>query len=238
MADSGPLALVERLLQALRDDAETGTVETRIADLGSVRLADALGRDSERTAFWLNVHNAYVQLLLLRDPRRYDRRFFARDQVPVANEWISLDDVVHGILRRSRWKYGLGYVRRPFVDPFERTHRVAERDWRVHAAINRGTVDCPPVAVYEPDRIDDQLDAAAAAYLRERVTYDPSHGVARVPWRLLAHVGDFGGPSGLRDALRSYGVVPADARPKLRPRRGDRRLDLGRWADGWADSDS
>jgi len=237
MADPNPLVLAERLLRALRDGAETGSVETRLADLDSAALADALGIDRERVAFWLNVHNASVQLLLLRDPRQYDRRFFARDQVPVANEWISLDDIVHGILRRSRWKYGLGYVPRPFVDPFERVHRVDRRDWRVHAALNRGTVDCPPVAVYEPDRIDEQLDAAAASYLRERVRYDPAHDRVRVPRRLLAHVGDLDGPPGLRETLRSHGVVPSDAEPSIRSLRSDRRLDLGRWANGWGDPD-
>lgn len=237
MAESSPIALVGDLLRTVRRDGETGTPETRLADLDSGRLASALDTDRARTAFWLNAHNAYVQLLLLRDPRRYDRRFFARDQVPVANEWLSLDDVVHGILRRSRWKYGLGYVPRPFVDPFERTHRVTERDWRVHAALNRASASCPPVAVYDPERLDAQLDAAATAYLRERVSHDPYRGVVRVPWRLLVHVGDVGGPSGLRSTLRSYDAIPADADPSLRPTRGDRGLALGRWADGWADPD-
>jgi len=237
MADPNPLVLAERLLRALRDGAETGAVETRLADRDSVALADALGSDRQRVAFWLNVHNAYVQLLLLRDPRQYDRRFFARDQVPVANEWISLDDIVHGILRGSRWRYGLGYVPRPFADPFERTHRVADPDWRVHAALNRGTVDCPPVAVYEPDRLDEQLEAAAESYLGERARYDHAHDRVRVPRRLLVHVGDLGGRSGLREALRSYGVVPTDAEPSIRPLRTDRRLDLGRWADGWGGPD-
>jgi len=237
MPGSGPTALAERLLEALQRDGETGALETRLADVPSERLADALDTDRARLAFWLNAHNAYVQLLLLRDPRRYDRRFFARDQVPLAGEWLSLDDVVHGVLRRSRWKFGFGYVPRPFVDPFERVHRVDRRDWRIHAALNRGTVDCPPVAVYEASRIDAQLDAAAASYLRERVRYDPAGERIRVPRRLLVHVGDLGGPSGLRATLRSYGVVPDDAEPSIRPRRSDRRLDLGRWADGWGDPD-
>jgi hypothetical protein len=237
MSSAGPIALAERLLRSLRADGDTGTLEARLVDLSSERLADALDTDRNRLAFWLNAHNAFVQLLLLRDPRRYDRRFFARDQVPLAGEWLSLDDVVHGILRRSRWQYGLGYVPRPFVDPFERVHRVDCRDWRVHAALNRGTVDCPPVAVYEPDRIDAQLDAAAASYLRERVRYDPAHDRVTVPRRLLVHVGDLGGPSGLRATLREHGVVPAAAAPSIRPRRRDRRLDLGRWADGWGDPD-
>jgi len=238
MAVSGPLGLVTALLDALRRDGATGTLETRLAALDSERLAATLETDRDRLAFWLNAHNAYVQLLLLRDPSQYDRRrFAARDQVPVANEWLSLDDVLHGILRRSRWKYGLGYVPRPFVDPFERTHRVETRDWRVLAALNRGTVACPPVAVYDPERIDEQLDAAADTYLRERVSYDPNHDLVRVPRRLLVHVGDLGGPSGLRAVLRARGVVPEDAAPTIRPVSVDRRLALGRWADGWGGPD-
>lgn len=237
MADSGPIALVCDLLGALQRDAETGTLETRLADLDSERLAAALDTDAARTAFWLNAHNAYVQLLLFRNPRRYDRRFFARDQVPVANEWLSLDDVVHGVLRGSRWKYGLGYVPRPFVGAFDRTHRVDDPDWRVLAALNRASADCPPVAVYEADRLDAQLDAAADAYLREHVAYDSYRGVVRVPRRLLVHIGDLGGSSGLLSTLRTRGLIPADADPAIRPERRDHTLALGRWADGWAESD-
>jgi len=232
-----PNRLAASLLDALRSGADTGSLEARLVDMDSQRLATALDSDDARTAFWLNVHNAYVQLLLLRDPRRYDRRFFARDQVPVANEWRSLDDIVHGILRRSRWKYGLGYLPNPFVDPFERVHRVENADWRVHAALNHGSASCPPVAVYDPEGLDEQLEAAAAAYLTERVTHDPTHGVVRVPRRLLVHIGDFGGPSGLRTLLRSYGAIPEGADPGIRPNRRDRSLALGRWADGWADPD-
>ena len=173
MAEFDPHRLVTALLDALRSDAETGSLETRLGDVDSQRLATALDSDDARTAFWLNVHNASVQLLLLRNPRQYDRRFFTHDQVPVAREWRSLDDIVHGILRRSRWKYGLGYVPHPFPDAFERTHRVETPDWRVHAALNHGSASCPPVAVYDPGIRPNRRDRSLAPGRRADGWADP-----------------------------------------------------------------
>jgi hypothetical protein len=232
MASADPLELSRRLLRAVRRGDATGQLETLLADVPSERLADALDGDDERRAFWLNVHNASVGRLLLDDPGAVrTRRFAGRTRIPVAGEWLSLDDVFHGLLRRSRWKYGLGYLRRPFVDAFERIHRVETRDWRVHFARTRGTVDSPRVVAYEPSRVDEQLDEVAREYLVERVSYDPGRERVRLPRQFLLFRGDFGGRAGVLSVLRSFDLVPEDASPRFRYASADRRLDPGQWFD-------
>jgi len=88
----------------------------------------------------------------------------------------------------------------------------------------------PPIAAYDRD-VAAELDTAARGYLEATVDYDPDAGVARVPRVLLWFVGDFGGPAGVRDALREYGVIPGDASPRLRALPWDWSPSLDDYAD-------
>jgi hypothetical protein len=97
----------------------------------------------------VNLYNAFVQDALIRHPEQYhDRRAFFRERRhTVASTDLSLDIIEHGILRHSKWKYGLGYVPNSFPSAFERQHRVPEIDPRVHFALNGGAESCPPITV-------------------------------------------------------------------------------------------
>lgn len=215
----------EAVASADREAAASAEREAAIEDLEATlagydpdALADALAADDRRRAFWLNVYNAAVQLGLARDADSYGgkRRFFGADRVTVAGHDLSLDDVEHGMLRRSRWKWGLGYVPHPFPGDFERALRVAERDYRVHFALNCGARSCPPIASYDPEGLDRGLDAAAGGYLESEVTFGPDRSVVRVPRQCLWYRGDFGGGSGIRAMLRRYGLLGEDESPRIR----------------------
>jgi hypothetical protein len=212
-----PIADSQALLRAVREGAATGALETAIAAYESDALARALDGDDARTAFWLNVYNAHAQLLVERQPDRFGWRLFRAREVPVADHWLSLDRIEHGILRRSQWQYGLGYVRKPdlLVSPFERAHRVDARDPRIHFALNCGAASCPPIAVYTDTDLDAELDLATESYLASEAGYDPVRDVATVPRLCRWYRGDFGGRSGIRDLLARYDVVPPGADPSL-----------------------
>ena len=117
---------------------------------------------------------------------------------------MSLDGIEHGILRRSRWRLGLGFVGNPLPSPFERQHRVGRLDPRIHFALNCAAASCPPIAAYRPSDVDAQLDLATRSYLGSTVKTGPDH--LTVPRILLWFAGDFGGPPGIRSFLRRHGV--------------------------------
>jgi hypothetical protein len=227
-----PLALAHGYLRAVRVGDSPTSYEAALRDLPRGALREALDGDDDCLAFWTNVYNAAAQSLLAASPEVFDARsrFFSAPLVAVAGERLSLDDVEHGLLRGSRPKWGLGYVRNPFPDAFERAFRAGERDWRVHFALNCGAAACPPVVAYDADRLDEQFDLAAESYLGQEATYDPDAGVARVPRLMGWFHGDFGGQSGIRDILREYGVVPAGTDPTVRFRPYDWTLAAGRFA--------
>ena len=229
--ERAPVERSQRLLRAARlgEDDTVAACWTALAEWNADELASQLSDDDARTAFWLNVYNAAVQDQLRSDPSRYESRlrFFVGNRVSVAGHDLSLNDIEHGILRRSRSVFFLGYGPRIFQDRFERTHRVDALDPRIHFALNCGAASCPAVRYYDPDRVDDQLDLAAETYLRETVEYDPASGVARLPRLFLWHHGDFADPVGL---CRRYGALPADADPTVRYRSWDWTRAAGKFA--------
>jgi hypothetical protein len=229
-------ALVEasrEFLRAVRTGADRGpdreAARERLAGLDQ-RDLDALGPDA-RLAFWLNVYNAATGDALLSDPAQFDdrRRFFSKPVVTVAGEDLSLDEIEHGVLRGSQWKYGLGYVPNPFPSAFVRRHRLAERDFRIHFALNCGAASCPAVAGYDAETVDADLDAATEGYLRSETIVED--GTAYVPRLLLWYRGDFCGGSGIRRILREYGVVDPDEVSRIRYREYDWSLALDAFRD-------
>ena len=79
---------------------------------------------------------------------------------------MSLDDIEHGILRRSKIKWSEGYFNKLFPSKFEKENRVNKVDYRIHFALNCGARSCPPIAFYDPEKLDKQLDVATMIYLK------------------------------------------------------------------------
>ena len=226
-AEFGLVDLSERFLREVRGGELHGPMRDRIAELASPQLASLDRR--ERLAFWINVYNAAAQATLQGRPARYEhrRRFFSEPLVTVSGTGLSLDEIEHGILRRSRWKYGLGYVPDPFPSSFERRHRLSERDYRIHFALNCGAASCPAIAAYTADSVDEQLDRATESYLNgETVVED---GTIYLPRLLLWFRGDFGGRSGIKRLLREYDLIDPGERPRIRYRKYDWSLALGKY---------
>lgn len=211
-----PLALAEEFLYTTRYGESTDQIREQLANLDDQRLRDALDTDDRKLTFWINLYNATTQDALDRDPGQYDRwRFFSKSLLTVAGEGLSLDDIEHGVLRRSYTKYTLGYLRSPFRDDFTERHALAERDPRVHFAVNCGAESCPPIAAYTAAEIDDQLDLATEGYLDTHVEYDPQAGRVAVPRLLLWYRGDFGRRGDIIEFLRTYDQLPPGASPRL-----------------------
>jgi hypothetical protein len=223
-------AISAELLVAIRtgDTSRANRLWTGLADLDQEQLSASLTDDATRTATWLNLYNAATQRLIETDPERFSSRlrFFRRPAAIVAGQALSLDAIEHGLLRRSRWKVGLGWLGNPFPGRFERRFRVDAVDARIHFALNCAAASCPPIAAYDAGRLDAQLDLATRAYLAATVRREPRRLL--VPRLFLWFMGDFGGPRGVRRFLERHGVETGRAR--LRFARYDWSLQPAAWA--------
>jgi len=222
------LQLSQDFVYAARTGSATDNLRGQIARLSAEDLRSALRTDNEKNAFWINLYNGFTQALLREDSSRYRKRnrFFSGRQLPVAGRQLSLDDIEHGILRRSRLKWSLGYFGKTFPGNFEKQMRVRRVDPRIHFALNCGARSCPPVAYYKADDLDRQLDLATANYLKNGVLYSPSDNVIDLPAIMGWFRADFDGKKGMRQLLRKHGIIHADAQPKIRFLSYDWTLEL------------
>lgn len=180
-------------------------------------LTQSLSSDAHKMVFWINVYNSFILILLRKNPELYDNRkaFFTVPRFTVAGTKMSFDDIEHGILRRSKIKYGLGYVNKPLVSEFEKMMRVNEVDWRLHMALNCGAVSCPPIEIYTLENLEAQLTERATSYLRATTVVDPSGSQVTVTKLMQMFRGDFGGPEGIKEILTSLDIIDESARPTL-----------------------
>ncbi|MCU0333726.1 MAG: DUF547 domain-containing protein [Chitinophagaceae bacterium] len=208
-----PTTVGQQLLLAVRT-ADSGQLAHYRQQLGAASpgwLEQGLPDQASRLAFWLNLYNAATQWLLAADANayRHRQRFFARRQILVAGTQLSLNDIEHGILRQSRIWWSMGYLKKCFPPAHEKRWRLPLLDYRLHFALNCGAASCPPIAFYEPEKIETQLALAERVFLRSAVQYNAADHAATVPKTLSWFRADFGGAAGIRRLLQRQQLIPA-----------------------------
>ncbi len=170
--------------------------------------SEDLGDRDHQLAFWINLYNVLildavihyqVRGSLLRRPG-----FFRQAAYNVGGQRFSADDIEHGVLRGNRPHPTLRL--RPFApDDMRRQLSLDPPDPRIHFALNCGARSCPPIAFYDGEQIDRQLDQAASAFLNSGgARYDPEHRVLWLSKLLDSYSIDFGGEQGVFALLERY----------------------------------
>jgi hypothetical protein len=222
------IKLSQDILYAVKTDEPPGSLMQQLYNAPVAELQAQLKTDAERKAFWLNIYNAYTQIGLWNDSAAYQHRnkFFSKKFIRIAGKKISLDGIEHGILRRSKWKYSLGYFNKLFKSKFEKRFRVDKLDYRIHFAMNCGAKSCPPIAFYKPGQIDKQLDLATKAYLRNETLFNGKDLTVYVPAILSWFRRDFGGRKGIIKLLHRLEIVPENVQAGIIWNKYDRTLSL------------
>lgn len=201
--DKQMIELSEKLLYAVKTEQPTDSIERRLAAYSTADLVRSLANDKARKTFWINMYNAYYQLLATKKGLKAPR-IFSDKSIKFADAAFSLDDIEHGILRRYRWKYSLGYLPQFFPGKIIKQLAVDTIDFRIHFALNCGAKSCPPIAFYTYDRLDEQLTVAAKSYLTNETVVDSATHSVSVPRLMLWFKGDFGSSKGIRSILTTY----------------------------------
>lgn len=217
-ATEGLMRESQELLYAVKTEAPTDSFALVIANYDAKQLESELSDDNKRKAFWLNIYNAYTQILLAADTSAYQHRnrFFSQNKIVVAAQYLSLDDVEHGLLRRSKIKLSLGYLNKPFPGVYEKKWRVQKLDYRIHFALNCGATSCPPIAFYDASKIEQQLELATLNFLKHDVAYDSLSNTVSISKIFSWFRGDFGGKKGTIELLKKCNLLPKEVMPKIR----------------------
>lgn len=239
--ESGEVSYAElsmQLVEAVRDCKPHFMITRTLASVSEDELFENLDTESKKRAFWLNIYNAYVQILLLESPELFEDRnswfgynFFSSPQITIAGKELSFDDIEHGIMRRSTIKISLGYVRSWFVDDFVERFWWNETDPRIHFVLNCGAASCPYIAPMHPDRVEEQLERGAKEYLEETTDYDAENNELEFTRLISWFRGDFGGVSGAVEMIKEYGIIPPEADPSVSYKEYDWTLELGNYKE-------
>ncbi len=195
------LSASEKLLLNVKMNLDTKQEEYFLHAITDSLLKAVLQNDDAKKTFWINIYNAYYQILA--NQSLYNRKnIFSTKVIRIASNYFSLDDIEHGILRKNRWKWSFGYLKNPYASALLQDLEVKTIDFRIHFALNCGAKSCPPIAFYNFEKIDQQLTDAAHSFLEQETTVD--HNAKTISTSKLLHWyrADFGGTKGIKKILQ------------------------------------
>jgi hypothetical protein len=183
---------------------KTFTSALPLFDLGSLK------NSKEQTAFWINLYNALildaVVSFSIKKSMLSKPSVFRRAAYNVGGYRFSADDIEHGILRGNQ-PHPVFRVR-PFgpTDPRLAAAILEPLDPRIHFALVCGAKSCPPIAFYDPQRLDQQLSQAASNFINGGgVRLDPANHTLWLSKIFKWYQTDFRGLDGIRSLLHRYG---------------------------------
>lgn len=189
--------LSEQLLLDVKMEKDTSSIQLQLEDLNLDFIKQSLISDDKKKAFWINIYNAYYQILRI-EKKIVKSDIYKKKLFSIAGILLSLDDVEHGILRRYRYKHSLGLFANLLTPKFIKRNAVDKIDYRIHFALNCGAKSCPPIAFYNSENINAQLDMATQAFLEGESDFDDESKVVSTSALFKWYYYDFGGKNGIK----------------------------------------
>ena len=186
----------EDLLLKVKMKEDNSSLVSDLASTSKKALKEALNTDDKKKAFWINIYNAYYQILRM-EKKMSKPDIYKKKSFQIASTLLSLDNVEHGILRKNKYKYSLGFFNSLFPDKFTKENQVEHLDYRIHFALNCGAKSCPPIAFYNFEKIDQQLDWATQSFLEQESQIDAANKTITTTTLFKWFYADFGGRKGI-----------------------------------------
>ncbi len=205
------LKQAEDFLYKVKTSKDVGRLGTSLSRISWTELL-RLNTDDMRKAFWINMYNAWFQILVARGTDR--KIIFTASPFQFADVDLSLDEMEHGILRKLKPHPSSGTPEK-YPEPVQQL-AVEKEDPRIHFALNCGQKSCPPIAFYHAEKVEQQLDWATVAYLEQETSFTPKENLLEVNELLRWYQADFGGEAGILQMLKQYQLIPENSKPLLR----------------------
>lgn len=195
--------LSEQLLLSVKKQGNYDPVLDELSSISPEEVTHGLYDNSHKNAFWINTYNSFFQILR-KDNNLKQPKIYTAKEMTVAGKKISLDDIEHGILRRYRYKYSLGFLPNPLIKGQLKKWAVSEIDYRLHFALNCGAKSCPPIAFYSVHNLEEQLEQSSVSFLETETQINEKHKKVAVSRLFLWFYKDFGGRKGSKEILKKY----------------------------------
>ncbi len=192
---------------AMRSSGDFREYTANAALLRDFALSD-LQRREEQLAFWINIYNTLVIHgiieLGIRESVREVRGFFRRIAYSIGGLAYTPDDIEHGILRGNRRPpYRLFRLFSP--SDIRLLHVIHPSDPLIHFTLVCGSNSCPPINYYRADKIEEQMNIAAAGFINgAEVEVLPEYNLLRLSPIFRWYSSDFGGRERIVDILAKF----------------------------------
>ncbi len=165
----------------------------------------------DKLAFWINLYNALVIDAVIQEKIRDSvtesrigiLAFFRKAAYQVNGLRFSLTDIEQGVLRVNS---GFPYFPAPHFGSADLRHKAVIQpfDPRIHFALNCASNSCPLIAVYTPEKIQDQLDLATRNFINSDLVINTDLKMISISKIFHWYQKDFGGEQGIFSFLMKY----------------------------------
>lgn len=185
--------------------------DSNLDSLSKIDLKDLekkLDSSAKKLAFWINTYNSLVQAKVRKDPKSFkdQKLFFNEKDVMIGHVELSLNHIETGILRRKDVAANNDFVQ---------TFKVDKLDPRIHFTLNCGATSCPPVAYYNPERLDEQLQLATESFVSQTSVFSKEENTLTVSELFDWYAEDFGGYEGILSLFRALKIIGDSDSPVL-----------------------
>ncbi len=149
-----------------KEEYSLHALETFLENIQTLNLNN-LQSDDEKKAFWINVYNGLTNHQIVKNMLKgsvWEKQDFFSDRcLHIDDLTFSLDDIEHGILRKNGVRKN-DKPRQFSKSDLRLTLMPENLDYRIHFALNCGSVSCPPIAYYSSAKIEAELSLAEEGF--------------------------------------------------------------------------
>lgn len=193
--------LSEEILSIAKSEGDSTLLRRQLYYIRQTKLEKSLDSDNLRKTFWINIYNAFFHIISKDTENR--EVIFESKRIKIARSLLSLNDIEHGILRKTKFKMGFGYISNPFYSDFIKTMAVKELDYRIHFALKSICLKNPTIDYYESEIINEQLQKITEKLIKSDTHLDTDLKLIRTSKLLFSYYRDFGGMSSVKELLQT-----------------------------------
>lgn len=193
--------LSEEILSIAKSEGDSTLLRRQLYYIRQTKLEKSLDSDNLRKTFWINIYNAFFHIISKDTENR--EVIFESKRIKIARSLLSLNDIEHGILRKTKFKMGFGYISNPFYSDFIKTMAVKELDYRIHFALKSICLKNPTIDYYESEIVNKQLQKITEKLIKSDTHLDTDLKLIRTSKLLFSYYRDFGGMSSVKELLQT-----------------------------------
>lgn len=195
------ITLSEEILTSAKTGEDTTSLRSQLYYIRQAKLEKSLYADDLKKTFWINIYIAFF--FIISKETKQSNTILNTKRIKISRNLISLNDIQHGILRKSKFKIGLGYIPNPFYSSFIKSVAVDKLDYRIHFALGSITIKSIPVPIYHSKEIDLQLGIITHIFLQLKTDFDHNSKTIQVTDLILFNLKDFGGKKAVKKIMEN-----------------------------------